>query len=142
MKCSQVLALKPSNFQLDVDALQEYNKRGNLWLPWLTRQRKTSKSSKEYVLKKRVEKAQRDPPLEEKSIEKPTFKIETFGQHLYGLFHLTSGGSFCPVDQGQRLICKKPYLEEAAGCHPSHLDRNLSGCQKQELTRFTLAISQ
>ncbi|CAE8718918.1 unnamed protein product, partial [Polarella glacialis] len=37
----KVLALKPSNFQLDVDALQEY------------------------VLQKRVEKARRSPPLED-----------------------------------------------------------------------------
>lgn len=41
-KEDKVLALKPSNFQLDLDALQEY------------------------VLKKRVEKAQRDPPLEDR----------------------------------------------------------------------------
>lgn len=43
-KEDKVLALKPSNFQLDLDALQEY------------------------VLKKRVEKAQRDPPLEDLSV--------------------------------------------------------------------------
>eukprot|EP00931_Biecheleriopsis_adriatica_P106107 TRINITY_DN8061_c1_g1_i1.p1 TRINITY_DN8061_c1_g1~~TRINITY_DN8061_c1_g1_i1.p1 ORF type:complete len:481 (-),score=111.08 TRINITY_DN8061_c1_g1_i1:17-1459(-) len=76
---AKVLALKPANFQLDVDALQEY------------------------VLKKRVEKARRDPPLQDLAL------VWTKGKGLSARSVSCREQQVPDLGQGEVLMCVEKF---------------------------------